>query len=73
MAPKRKGEAWREYEINQLQAEIILETLDHPPPGWDSVLLSPDYLPPPGNEWPPSDRGPDGKLILFRPKDKERR
>jgi hypothetical protein len=65
-----RKEAWREYEINQLQAKIVLATLDHPPKGWDSALLSPDYLPPPGDDWPPSDRGPDGKLILFRPKER---
>jgi hypothetical protein len=62
---KDRKEAWREYELNQLQAEIIMATLDHPPKGWDSVLRSPDYLPPPGEEWPPTGRGPDGKLILF--------
>src|SRR6516164_5178316 len=67
---KDRKEAWREYEINQLQAEIVLATLDHPPPGWDSVLRRPDYLPPPGDEWPPTDRGPDGKLILFRSKER---
>ena len=65
-----RKEAWREYEITQLQQKIILATLDHPPQGWDSALRSPDYLPPPGDEWPPSDRGPDGKLILFRPKER---
>ena len=40
-----RREAWREYEITQLQREIIMATLDHPPPGWDSVLRRPDYLP----------------------------
>jgi len=65
-----RKEAWREYEIHELQAKIILATLDHPPPGWDSALRSPDYLPPPGDQWPPSDRGPDGKLILLRPKER---
>jgi hypothetical protein len=65
-----RKEAWREYEIFQLQTKIVLATLDHPPPGWDSHLRSPDYLPPPGDEWPPSNRGPDGKLILFRPKER---
>jgi hypothetical protein len=63
-----RREAWREYEIGQLQMKIIRATLDHPPKGWDDALRSPDYLPPPGDAWPPSDRGPDGKLILFRPK-----
>jgi hypothetical protein len=65
-----RKEAWREYEIIQLQQKIILATLDHPPKGWDSALRSPDYLPPSGDAWPPSDRGPDGKLILFRPKER---
>jgi len=65
-----RKEAWREYEIFQLQTKIVLATMDHPPKGWDSALRSPDYLPPPGDEWPPSDRGPDGKLILFRPKER---
>ena len=66
---KDRKEAWREYEINQLQREIVLATLDHPPKGWDAQLRSSDYLPPPEG-WPPSDRGPDGKLILFRPKER---
>ena len=65
-----RKEAWREYEIGQLQREIVLATLDHPPKGWDDALRSPDYLPPPGDEWPPTGRGPDGKLILFRPKER---
>jgi len=65
-----RKEAWREYEINQLQTKIVLATMDHPPKGSDAELRSPDYLPPPGDEWPPSDRGPDGKLILFRPKER---
>jgi hypothetical protein len=65
-----RKEAWREYEISQLQIKIVLATMDHPPLGWDEDLRSPDYLPPPGDEWPPSDRGPDGKLILFRPKER---
>jgi hypothetical protein len=65
-----RKEAWREHEISQLKMKIILATMDHPPKGWDDHLRSPDYLPPPGDEWPPSDRGPDGKLILFRPKER---
>jgi hypothetical protein len=60
-----RKEAWREYEIFQLQTKIVLATLDHPPKGWDDELRSPDYLPPPGDAWPPSGRTPDGKLILF--------
>ena len=60
-----RKEAWREYEINQLQMKIVLATLDHPPKGWDDDLRSPDYLPPPGDAWPPTGRTPDGKLKLF--------
>jgi hypothetical protein len=60
-----RKEAWREYEISQLQIKIVLATMDHPPKGWDSDLRSPDYLPPPGDAWPPTGRTPDGKLILF--------
>ena len=67
-----RKEAWREYELGQLQAKIVLATLDHPPEGWDGDLRSPDYLPPPGDGWPPSDRGPDGRLILFPKKREER-
>src|SRR6516164_6485494 len=66
----RKG-AWREYHISQRQIKLVLATMDHPPKGWDDDLRSPDYLPPPGDEWPPTGRTPDGKLILF-PDKKER-
>jgi len=59
-----RKEAWREYEITQRQMKITLATMDHPPKGWDSDLRSPDYLPPPGDEWPPTGRTPDGKLIM---------
>ena len=66
-----RKEAWREYEINQLQMKIVLATMDHPPKGWDDALRSPDYLPPPGDAWPPTGRSADGRLILF-PDKKER-
>ena len=59
-------------EINQLQAKIILATLDHPPKGWDDALRSPEYLPPPGDARPPTGRSADGRLTLF-PDKKERR
>ena len=67
-----RKEAWREYELGQLQAKIVLATLDHPPKGWDDDLRSPDYLPPPGDDWPPTGRRSDGRLILFPDKDRER-
>jgi hypothetical protein len=66
-----RREAWREYEIFLLQTKIVLATLDHPPKGWDDALRSPDYLPPPGDSWPPTGRTPDGRIILF-PDKKER-
>jgi hypothetical protein len=60
-----RREAWREYEIGQLKMKIIIATHTHPPKGWDDALRSPDYLPPPGDHWPPTGRTADGKLILF--------
>ena len=65
-----RREAWREYEIGQLKMKIVLATHDHPPKGWDDHLRSPDYLPPPGDEWPPTGRTADGCLILFPEWDK---
>jgi hypothetical protein len=51
-----RKEAWRKYEILQRKVQIVMATRDHPPPGWDDDLRSPDYLPPPGSEWPPKIR-----------------
>ena len=67
-----RREAWREYEISQRQIKLVLATMDHPPKGWDDDLRSPDYLPPPGDDWPPTGRRSDGRLILFPDKDRER-
>ena len=67
-----RKEAWREYEISQRKLKLILATMDHPPKGWDDDLRSPDYLPPPGDDWPPTGRRSDGRLILFPDKDRER-
>jgi len=67
-----RKEAWREYEISQRQIKLVLATMDHPPKGWDDDLRSPDYLPPPGDDWPPTGRRSDGRLILFPDKDRER-
>jgi hypothetical protein len=61
-----RKEAWRKYEILQLKMRIVLATHDHPPPGWDADLRSPDYLPPPGSEWPPTIR------LVADNRDKER-
>jgi thioesterase domain-containing protein len=49
-----RREAWREYERMRLRTELILATRDHPPKGWDAALRSPDYVPPPGDAWPPA-------------------
>jgi hypothetical protein len=51
-----RREAWRTYEILQLRAKIVMATHELPPPGWDDDLRSPDYLPPPGLDWPPKIR-----------------
>jgi hypothetical protein len=67
-----RKEAWREYEILQLKMRIIKATNTHPPKGWADALRSPDYLPPPGTDWPPTRRTADGRLILFPEKGKER-
>jgi hypothetical protein len=64
-----RKEAWREYEINQRKLKLVLATMDHPPRGWGDDLRSPDYLPPPGDAWPPSGRTSDGRLILVRDKE----
>ena len=52
-----RKEAWREYERGRLKMDIVLATNNHPPKGWDDHLRSPDYLPPPGNDWPPGTYG----------------
>ena len=46
-------EAWRWYEIWDLKRAIVQHTGQMPPLGYASVLLNPDYLPPPGSDWPP--------------------
>jgi hypothetical protein len=51
-----RKEAWRRYEILQLKTRLIKATCQLPPPGWDDHLRSPDYLPPPGLDWPPKIR-----------------
>jgi len=63
-----RREAWRQYEILQLKIRIIKATHTHPPKGWDSALRSPDYLPPPGKDWPPG-REQSGRLKLVYNRD----
>jgi hypothetical protein len=48
-----RKEAWRDFEIRQLRMRIIKATQALPPKGWADALRSPDYLPPPGSDWPP--------------------
>jgi hypothetical protein len=51
-----RKEAWRAYEVLQRKSRIVMATHELPPPGWDDDLRSPDYLPPPGSDWPPKIR-----------------
>jgi len=59
-----RREAWREYEIRQRRTKLIMATRQIPPPNYADDLRSSDYLPPPGSDWPPSDRTADGRLKL---------
>ena len=67
-----RKEAWRDYELWCLKRDIVMATRDHPPKGWDDDLRSPDYLPPPGDEWPPGyvERTGRGNLKLVYDKDR---
>ena len=49
-----RKEAWRAYEKSELQKKIIAVTGEPPPPGWSTILEGDDYLPPVGDEWPPT-------------------
>jgi hypothetical protein len=49
-----RREAWREYECMRRRTRLILAAREIPPPGWDDDLRSPDYVPPPGDAWPPA-------------------
>jgi len=48
-----RREAWRAYEIRRRKIDLVKATNAPPPHGWDSDLRSADYLPPPGDDWPP--------------------
>jgi len=54
-----RKEAWREYEIGQRRTKLIMATMQIPPKGYADDLRGPDYLPPPGTEWPPSGFRPE--------------
>jgi hypothetical protein len=49
-----RREAWRTYERWLRRRELIKKTRMPPLPGWDDDLLSDKYLPPPGDDWPPT-------------------
>ena len=67
-----RKEAWRKHEIGERRWRLILATHQIPPKGWDSDLRSPDYLPPPGNDWPPGTAERSGRLKVVYDRDKER-
>ena len=64
-----RKEAWRQYERLQLKIRIVKATRQMPPKGCDDALRSPDYLPPPGSDWPPG-REQSGRLKLVYDKDR---
>jgi hypothetical protein len=49
-----RREAWRTYERWIRKRELIKKTRMAPLPGWDDDLLSDQYLPPAGDDWPPT-------------------
>ena len=66
-----RREAWRAYEILRRKIDLVKATRQQPPPGWADDLRSPDYLPPPGSDWPPG-REQSGRLRLVYDREKER-
>jgi hypothetical protein len=48
-----RKEAWRMYEIWTRRKSIIKATSQIPPKDYAEDLWRDDYLPPPGDEWPP--------------------
>ena len=67
-----RKEAWREYGIGRRKMDLIKATHQHPPPGWADDLRSPDYLPPPGSDWPPGTAERRARLKIVYDRDKER-
>jgi hypothetical protein len=65
-----RREAWREYEIRRRKMDLIKATHQIPPRGYADDLRSPDYLPPPGNSWPPGSEERLGRLKLVYDKDR---
>jgi hypothetical protein len=50
-----RRERWRVYERWRLRKEILIETRDLPPKGWDAHLQPDTYTPPEGEDLPPVD------------------
>jgi hypothetical protein len=69
-----RKEAWRNYEMWFRRRKLIMATMQPPPPNYADDLLSPDYLPPLGEEWPPTTivRDPASGFRVIRSRDKER-
>jgi hypothetical protein len=65
-----RREAWREYEIRRRKMDLIKATHQQPPKGWADDLRSPDYLPPPGSDWPPGSEERSGRLKLVYDRDR---
>jgi len=65
-----RREAWRSYEILRRKIDLVKATRQMPPKGWDSDLRSPDYLPPPGSDWPPGSGERSGRLKVVYDRDK---
>jgi hypothetical protein len=65
-----RREAWRAYEILRRKIDLVKATRQMPPPGWADDLRSPDYLPPPGDDWPPNTAERLGRLKLVYDKDR---
>jgi hypothetical protein len=49
-----RREAWRTYERWKRKRHLTKVTRMAPLPGWDDDLLADSYLPPPGDDWPPT-------------------
>jgi len=65
-----RREAWSEYEINRRKMDLIKATHQMPPKGWDDDLRSPEYLPPPGSDWPPGSGERSGRLKVVYNRDR---
>jgi hypothetical protein len=69
-----RKKAWRNYEIWDRKRKLIMATMQIPPPNYADDLLRPDYLTPPGEEWPPTTivRDPASGFRIVYNRDKER-